>query len=732
MKKLMKYLSRSIPAILVIIVLLVVQANCDIALPTYISDIVNVGIQQGGVDSIVPTEIRISEMDKLSLFMKKEDFTTVKDFYETSEEKYILKESITDEQKNQLTEIFGKPMVIVNLLESSDNEQVNKITNGLKAQIPPEYANENAGFFELIELLPAHAQEQVMVQINEGMQEVNDLDESIIDQMAIFYVRSEYEALGMDTDQIQSDYIMQKGIQMVFLALGIALTAVIVSLLASRVGAKIGKDMRGDVFKKVVNFSNAEYNSFSTASLITRCTNDIQQIQMLVIMVLRMLIYAPILGIGALTKVVGTGGNMTWVIGVSVGVILVFVILLYILAMPRFKILQKLVDKLNLVSREIITGLPVIRAFGREKYEEKRFDNANNDLTKVNLFVNKIMSFMMPVMMFVMNATSVLIVWVGADQIAGGSMQVGSLMAFIQYTMQIIMAFLMISMISVMLPRAVISANRVQEVLNKEVSVKEPEAPKKIENKKGYVEFKNVSFAYPGAKNRVIKHINFTSKPGETTAIIGSTGCGKSTLLNLIPRFYDVTKGEILIDGVNIKDLTKEDLRDQIGYVPQKGLLFSGTIKSNIAYGLDDENEEAVKKAAKIAQSEDFIEAKSLKYDSEISQGGTNVSGGQRQRLSIARAIAKDPQIYLFDDSFSALDYKTDSALRKALKEETQNKTIIIVAQRISTVLTAEKIVVLDGGEIAGVGTHKELLQNCEVYQQIAQSQLSKEELENG
>lgn len=735
MKKLMKYLKGSIPAILAIFVLLVIQANCDLSLPTYISDIVNVGIQQGGIDSIVPEKIRSSELEKLYLFMPEEDKSTVEKYYDKDGEDgsvYVLKDGISDETNEQLTKIFGKPMVAVSNLES-DSEQTKEMTEKITQSMPQAAVQENAGFFDVILSLPDEMRTPVMDKINESMSQLDDIDESIINQMAVLYVKAEYEAVGMDTDKIQSDYILTKGLQMIGFAVAIIVATVLVSLLASVVGSKVARDMRADTFKKVVSFSNAEYNSFSSASLITRCTNDIQQVQMLIIMLLRMVIYAPIIGVGALFKVMETGGDMLWVIGLSIGVILVFVIFLFIVAMPRFNILQKLVDRLNLVSREIITGLPVIRAFSREKYEEDRFDNANTDLTRVNLFVNKIMSFMMPIMMLVMNGTCVLIVWIGADQINQGNMQVGNLMAFIQYTMQIIIAFLMLSMVSVMLPRAVVSANRIQEILETEVTVHDSDKPLELPQKpkSGVLEFKNVSFAYPGAEKDVLSNISFTSNPGETTAIIGSTGSGKSTLLNLIPRFYDVTQGEILIDGVNISSIKKNELRDRIGYVPQKGMLFSGTIESNIAYGMKEQDHSKVVKAAQIAQATEFIDSKPLGYKSEISQGGTNVSGGQRQRLSIARAIAKDPQIYLFDDSFSALDYKTDSALRKALKEETEDKTIIIVAQRISTVLNAEKIIVLDDGKIAGIGNHKELLNNCEVYQQIAQSQLSKEELNN-
>lgn len=736
MSKLARYFKKSAVAIIAIVVLLLIQAYGDLSLPTYISNIVNIGIQQSGITSGLPEKLRADQMENLQFFMNDDEKKTVNEFYGKDENDNgicVLKSDISEDDKSKLLDIMDTPMCAVMFLgERSDAtkdlyDSLDKITS----QLPVDTADD-ASFFDIVKALPPQYQQSVMENLSGNMGKLNEIDQSIIDQINVQFVQKEYKEIGVDTDKIQTDYIVSTGLQMIGMALIIIAATICVSRLASLVGSKISRDLRSDVFKKVISFSNAEYNKFSSASLITRCTNDIQQVQMLVIMMLRMVLYAPILGVGALFNVLNTDASMAWVIGVSVAAVLILVLVLFIFAMPKFKILQKLVDRVNLVSREILTGLPVIRAFSREKFEENRFDKANTDLMKVNLFVNKMMSCMMPIMMFIMNATCVLIIWVGADSIQKGDMQVGNLMAFIQYTMQIIMAFLMLSMMSIMLPRAVVSANRIGEILSTEPTVIESETPEKIEGKsKGVVEFKNVSFTYPGAENEVIKNISFTSNPGETTAIIGSTGSGKSTLLNLIPRFYDVTEGEILLDGVNIKDISKRDLRNQIGYVPQKGMLFSGTIESNIAYGMPEDDHAQVQRAAEIAQSDDFIEEKPLKYDSEIAQGGTNVSGGQRQRLSIARAIAKNPQIYLFDDSFSALDYKTDAALRKALKDATENSTIIIVAQRISTVLNAEKIIVLDDGEIAGMGSHKQLLKSCEVYRQIAQSQLSKEELEN-
>lgn len=562
--------------------------------------------------------------------------------------------------------------------------------------------------------------------------QMEEMPDSIIEQIAIQEIKSEYEDIGINMENYQINYILMTGLQMLGIALISMTTAVIIMLLSSKVAAKLGATLREKIYKKVLTFSSKEIRQFSTASLITRSTNDIQQIQMLMSMLFRVVVYAPIIGFGGFFKVLNNSdGSMAWIIGVAIFAILVIVMTLFIVAMPKFKKLQDLIDKLNMVSREILTGLPVIRAFNKEKDEEKRFTDANRDLMKSNMFVNKAMSLMMPTLMLVMNGISLLIIWVGGHGVDQGIMKVGDMMAFIQYTMQIVMSFLMISMISIMLPRASVSAKRINEVLETEPDIKDISNPKKFDkNKKGLVEFKNVSFKYPDADEELLTDINFTAKPGETTAIIGNTGSGKSTIINLIPRFYDVTAGELLIDGVNIKEVSQKDLRDIIGFVPQKGILFSGTIESNIKYSNEDMSDERMKEAAEIAQAIEFIEAKPEQYDSEIAQGGNNVSGGQKQRLSIARAIAKDPEIFVFDDSFSALDYKTDSKLREALKEKTENKTVIIVAQRINTILNADQIIVLEDGKVVGKGTHKELMQKCETYRQIALSQLSKEELE--
>ena len=640
----------------------------------------------------------------------------------------MLKDGILKNEKrtDKIGAILSKPMMLVTVF-SSDSEETKEMTDAMFASLPKEMLSEDMTVFDVLGMMPEEQRAQMVTQIGE---KVDEMPETMLEQAATIYLKEAYKNLGMDTDKIQTGYMLRTGGKMLALAAVGMIVSMIVGFLASKVGASTGRDLRGKVFRKVVEFSNGEFDKFSTASLITRSTNDIQQIQMLTVMILRMVLYAPIMGMGGVFKVFHTNVSMSWIIGLAVVLIAMVVMVLFVVAMPKFKILQNLVDRLNLVTREILTGLPVIRAFSTEKHEEERFDQANKDLTKTNLFVNRAMTFMMPTMMLIMNAISILIVWVGANGINDGQMQVGDMMAFIQYTMQIIMAFLMICMISIMLPRAAVSATRVDEVLTSTTLINDPKQPKHLKEGKGMVEFNHVSFRYPGAEEDVLHDISFTAKPGETTAIIGSTGSGKSTMVNLIPRFYDVTEGKITIDGEDIRNVTQHELRDQLGYVPQKGVLFSGTIASNILYGNPDGSEETMMEAAKVAQAAEFIEEKPKCYDSRISQGGGNVSGGQKQRLSIARAIAKDPKIFIFDDSFSALDYKTDVTLRKALKEHTVNSTVIIVAQRISTILHADQIIVLDEGKVAGIGTHKELLKNCDVYYQIAASQLSEKELE--
>ena len=608
--------------------------------------------------------------------------------------------------------------------------QTADIEEQLKAQLPPEMISEDMTVLDILKMMP---QEQKQAFVSEIEKKTEELPDTITEQAAVNYVKEAYADLGIDMDELQFRYLFSTGAKMIGLAFLGMVASVLVGFLASRVGAAAGRDLRGRVFKKVVGYSSNEFDHFSTASLITRSTNDIQQVQFIIVMLLRIVLYAPILAIGGIVQVFQTNVSMSWIIGLAVVLIALVVLVLFAVAMPKFKSLQKLVDKVNLVMREILTGLPVIRAFSTEKHEEKRFDKANMDLMKTNLFVNRAMTFMMPIMMLIMNGISVLIMWSGAKGINDGQMQVGDMMAFIQYTMQIIMGFLMICMLSVMLPRAAVAADRVDEVLSSRTVIHDPKTPKKFEEKqKGVLTFDHVSFKYPGADENVLEDITFTAKPGETTAIIGSTGSGKSTLVNLIPRFYDVTDGSIRLDGTDIREVTQHDLRDKLGYVPQKGLLFSGDIASNIMFGNPEGGGQEMKEAAQIAQATEFIEAKPNKYESPISQGGSNVSGGQKQRLSIARAIAKRPEVFIFDDSFSALDFKTDVALRKALKKRTKESTVLIVAQRISTILNAEQIIVLDDGKIAGIGTHKELLRNCEVYKQIAASQLSEKELQDG
>ena len=762
MKNLFKYAASYWKAMIAIVLILVVQAYCDLSLPAYTSDIVNVGIQQGGIEDEVPRQIATEEMEKLLLFVSEDDQQTVMDAYtedNTSykKEAYVLKDSVAEEENTMenLKDILQIPMMMTSGIESGsdttkqmEDKLKEQMSQGMAQSMPqgadrtmPEgmpqgesqaesqaVSLDDMSMFDLLKMLPAEQRATMVEKIEEQMSEMPD---TILDQAAVSFCRSAYKDLGMDMDQTQIHYLLKTGGQMAALALLGMAASIMVAFLASRVGASAGRDLRSGVFHKVVGFSNNEFNHFSTASLITRSTNDIQQIQMLIVMLLRMVLYAPILAIGGVLQVMKTNVSMSWIIGLAVIIIAFVVLLLFLVVMPKFKVLQNLVDKLNLVTREILTGLPVIRAFSTEKHEEERFDDANRTLTKTNLFVNRAMTFMMPVMMFVMNGVSVLIVWTGAHGISDGQMQVGDMMAFIQYTMQIIMGFLMLCMISIMLPRAAVAADRVEEVLKSETMIHDPKQEKHFpEDGKGVLTFDHVSFRYPGADEDVLEDITFTAKPGETTAIIGSTGSGKSTLVNLIPRFYDVTSGDIMLDGVDIREVKQQELREKLGYVPQKGVLFSGDIASNIMFGNSHGSDDEMIEAAEIAQATEFIDTKPEKYKSPISQGGLNVSGGQKQRLSIARAIAKHPQVFIFDDSFSALDYKTDVTLRRALAEKTSGSTVLIVAQRISTILHAEQIIVLDEGKVAGKGTHAELLKNCPVYREIAESQLSKKELE--
>ena len=751
MLKVLKNLKESWLSVIAIVLLLIVQAAGDLTLPDYTSKIVNIGIQSGGIENPAPEVIRKSEMDNLLIFTE-DDEQILNDYKEISKENLDEKEyeklvkkypalenetlyevkKLNSEEQTQLNNMMTKPLMMLSSLENEEtaNSMKEQILSSMPANMPEQQkiAMQNMKLIDIIKQMPKEQIDKMLETVNEKL---DNMQNTILEQAAIQKVKKEYKAIGIDTDNLQNKYIIISGLKMLGISFIIMASAISIMCLSARVAAKLAKTLREKTFRKVLKFSNKEFSEYSTASLITRSTNDIQQIQGLIAILFRVLVYAPIIGIGGFLRVLSQSDNsMAWIIGVAILAILVVVATLFIIAMPRFKKLQELIDKLNLVAREILTGLPVIRAFNTEKKEEKRFDKANVDLTKTNLFVNRAMSFMMPTLMLIMNAISLLIVWVGAHGIDNGTMQVGNMMAFIQYTMQIVMSFLMISMVSIMLPRASVSANRINEILETEEAIQESKEPKKLDsNKKGLVEFKNVSFRYPDSDEEVLSDITFTAKPGETTAIIGSTGSGKSTIVNLIPRFYDITSGNLLIDGVDIKEISNKDLRKIVGFVPQKGILFSGTIESNIKYGNPNMSDEQMIEAAQIAQATEFIDSKPEKYKEPIAQGGSNVSGGQKQRLSIARAIAIDPEILVFDDSFSALDFKTDSTLRAELAKKTKDKTVIIVAQRINTILNADQIIVLEDGKIVGKGTHEELIKNNETYKQIALSQLSEEEL---
>ena len=727
MLKLFKYLKNSIFSILLIVILLVMQAVCDLSLPDYTSKIVNVGIQQSGIESATYSALTSSTMDKLLLFISDDDKEFILNNYtllskdslsKSDYEKYLKKYPLLDKSdiyilnntgkknKNKISDIFMNPTYLLATLSSKEGAEKT---------------------FEMLSSLDRNGREKFVKEMK-----IDEIPDSIISGTVPTVIKAEYKMIGINTDSIQTRYILISGAKMLGIALFSMITTIIVGLVGARLSAKLGKKIREEVFEKVVSFSKTEIKGFGTASLITRTTNDVQQIQMVLVMLLRVVFYAPIIGVGGVIKSLNANSSMAWIIAVGVMAILTLVITLFGIVMPKFKIFQTLVDKLNLVTREILTGLPVIRAFSNEKHEEKRFDKANKDLTKNSLFVSRVMALMMPMMTLIMNGICILIIWKGAYAVDAGKMQVGDMMAFIQYTMQIIMAFLMISMISIMLPRASVSAKRILEILNTNNVINDPESPKEFDkDKKGYVEFKNVCFRYPDASEDVISDINFTAMPGTTTAFIGSTGSGKSTLINLIPRFYDVTEGAIYVDGVDIRDVKQKDLRAKIGYVPQKGLLFTGDIASNIKYGRENISDKDMVESANIAQASEFINNFEEKYHYPIAQGGTNVSGGQKQRLSIARAIAIKPDIYIFDDSFSALDFKTDARLRQELKKVTQKSTVFIVAQRISTIMNADQIIVLNEGKVVGKGTHDELMKKCDVYKEIALSQLSKEELEN-
>lgn len=767
MLKILKNLKQSWLVVIIIIMLLCVQATADLNLPDYTSKIVNVGIQQKGIQNSAPEAISKQTLEKVLLLSKEDEFIlqnytvfskdnlTEKQYNKylkkypklDEQESYVLKEISKDIQEKLNLEV-GKSLMLISTLENEESatkikEQIVSEFSAMQKTISNAEINNNNNLpitdinqimsQDLITIIQYIPNEYLNILLDKINEKYSAMPDSIIQQSAITAVQKEYEELGADLEKIQNDYILFTGLQMLGISLISVISGCIIILLSAKMAAKLGKSLREKVFKKVLTFSSTEYRKFGSSSLITRNTNDIQQIQNLIPMLFRVVIYAPIMGIGGFIKVLTTSENsMAWIVGVAILAILFVVGTLFAITMPKFKKLQNLIDTLNMVSREILTGRPVIRAFNKEKYEEEKFDKANKDLMKTNIFVNRGMSLMMPSLMFIMNSISLLIIWAGSFKVDEGVMQVGDLMAFIQYTMQIVISFLFISMLSIMLPRASVSAKRITEVLETEPIIEDKKNVKHFDKtKKGLVEFKDVSFRYPDADAEILTDINFTAKPGEVTAIIGSTGSGKSTVVNLLPRFYDVTGGEILIDGVNIKDVPQKELRNVIGFVPQKGVLFSGTIESNIKYSDENMSDEKMIQAAKIAQAEEFINSKADLYNSEISQGGNNVSGGQKQRLSIARAIAKDPEIYVFDDSFSALDFKTDLKLRTSLEEVTHDKTVIIVAQRISTIMNANQIIVLDEGKIVGKGTHEQLLKNNEIYKQIALSQLSKEELEN-
>ncbi len=708
MKNIFMILKKFTIPIIVTICLLILQAQLDLSLPDYTANIINIGIQEKGIEYAYPEVVRKNILDEVIEISNDKDF--IKEQYELKDDKYYLKD-LDKENKQLLEEKIINDFMFVMMI-NSNNEQIKNALN---------IDSDLATFYGLLPL------EQKLAMKDKFNESFNSLDETMFRQMATEMVKNEYQSNGFDIDKLQINYIVSNGIKMICLALLLMTCAILVGFLASRIATKFSYLLREKIVSKVMNFSSKEFNLFSLASLITRSTNDVQQIQMILVMFLRIIIFAPILGFGALFKVLGN--QMNWVLALAIGLIMLIMIFLFIFAMPKFRLIQKLVDKLNLVTRERLTGIPVIRAFGTVKVEEKRFENVNNDLAKTLQFCDRVMGIMMPTMTFIMNGVSILIIWVGASQIDAGTVQIGTIMAFITYSIQVIMSFLMISMVSIMLPRSFISFKRVAEVLDKENSILENENPQEFKNNDGTVEFKNVSFAYPDADGEVLSDISFKAKKGTTTAIIGSTGSGKSTLINLIPRFFDVTKGSILVDGCDIKDLDIHALRDKIGYVPQKGNLFFGTIKSNVLFGQDESNDKLLHEACDVAQASDFISKLPNNYNYAVSQGGTNVSGGQRQRLSIARAIAKRPEIYIFDDSFSALDFKTDANLRKALREYTKDATILIVAQRISTVLNADQIIVLDSGRVVGIGTHQELFKKCEVYKEIVLSQLKESEL---
>jgi len=746
MIRLAKYLKPYLTMILLSIILLFAQANFDLALPDYLSRIVNIGIQQGGVENAVPIAIRQSQMDKVTLFMSDDEkadvlavytlvdqgsadyHDVVKQYPALSEEPIYVLNDVDTEAVERLNPIIAKALTVVSGIEMMVANPEMAVEMGMDGELDFDLSKIPAGMdiFTILAQMPSLQLEQISKTIN---QRFSMLDDNMVVQAATSTVKAEYLALGVNAEKLQTNYILKIGAMMSLLTLLSGVCVIAVGYFSARTAAGVARDIRSDVFKKVESFSLSEINTFSTASLITRTTNDVTQVQMVVMMLVRMVFYAPIIGVGGVIRAIGKGGSMWWVIAVAVGALITIILSLMSIAIPRFKIIQKLIDRINLVARENLSGMLVIRAFNRQAFEEKRFDKANQNLTDVSRFINRLMVIMMPIMMLIMNGLSMGIIWVGAHQIANAQMQVGDMMAFIQYAMQIVMSFLMLTMLFIFLPRAAVSGDRIADVLETDLTIRDPDNPKQFTGEsRGQIEFRDVSFRYPGALDNVLNDITFTAQSGQTTAFIGSTGCGKSTLVNLIPRFYDVTEGAVLIDSVDIRQVTQHDLRDQIGYIPQVGTLFSGTIESNLHYADEDATDEILREAVETAQASEFVFATPEGMDAEISQGGDNVSGGQKQRLSIARALVRKPPIYIFDDSFSALDFRTDMSLRMALKEKT-NSTILIVTQRVSTIKEAEQIIVLDEGRIVGKGTHRELMDSCETYQEIALSQLSLEEL---
>ncbi len=745
MRRLLKYLKPYTLLILISTIFLFIQANANLALPDYLSRIVNNGIQQNGVENAVPMAIRQTEMDKLLIFMDSEDADIVLEAYRlikpgTADEVnyiedypilldeaiYIL-DDIDQSQTDTLNPVLGKALVAVSAIQQMVDDPSAATMLGVDFAFDPSRIPAGMDIFQALGMLPEPQRAELIGRMDEVF---TSLGESMVNQMAVGAVKSEYEALGMDSGAIQRNYILRTGGTMLIISLIGGISTIVTGYFSSKTAAGAAKEIRKDVFKKVESFTSAEFNKFSTASLITRSTNDITQVQTVIFMMMRMVLFAPILGIGGIIRAIEKGASMWWLIALAVGTLIILIIVVFFVAVPKFKIMQDLIDRLNLVTRENLSGMMVIRAFNKQDDELVRFDKANRDLTDTGLFVARVMVTMMPLMMLIMNGLSLAIIWVGAHQVAESAMQVGDMMAFMQYAMQIVMAFLMMSMMFIFLPRAAVSGDRIADVLETEVEIKDPEAPKTFEQPvRGRIEFRDVSFRYPDAKEDVIHDISFSAKPGQTTAFIGSTGCGKSTVINLIPRFYDVTEGSILLDGIDIRDVRQSDLRDTIGFVPQKGTLFSGTIESNLLYANQDASPEVIREALDIAQASEFVFDDEKGLESEISQGGTNVSGGQRQRLAIARALVKKPPIYIFDDSFSALDFKTDSSLRRELKDKTGESTVLIVTQRVATVKNADQIIVLEKGSVVGKGTHQELMKTCETYQEIASSQLSEEEL---